>query len=283
MQPVSPEVWVDFERRLDEMGVAAPQRPDYRKWVRFYFDFCHKYGHAVGAAGSRGPFLAKLASKNQSVAQRSQASAAVGLRFQSALEAGAKPPSPAATPITSLPRPPDCQPAALSGDGITGLRQGTPNSPAARPIPRPVPQASAAPARRQESRQRVCAQQQNRLEAPLPDIGLPGTRPARPSVPGHGASWEQEYRDLEAAVLLRNYSPRTLEAYRFWIVRFQAFVRSRRRTDLGTQEVRGFLSDLAVREQGAASTQNQAFNARRFFYRHVLHREFGQLDGVDYD
>jgi integrase len=33
-------------------------------------------------------------------------------------------------------------------------------------------------------------------------------------VPGRGASWEQEYRDLEAAVLLRNYSPRTLEAYR---------------------------------------------------------------------
>jgi site-specific recombinase XerD len=30
----------------------------------------------------------------------------------------------------------------------------------------------------------------------------------------------------------------------------------------------------------AAATQNQAFNALLFFYRHILHREFGQLDGV---
>ena len=55
---------------------------------------------------------------------------------------------------------------------------------------------------------------------------------------------------------------------------------SRPTADVGTQEVRGFLSDLAVREHVAASTQNQAFNALLFFYRHVLHREFGQLDGV---
>ena len=99
-------------------------------------------------------------------------------------------------------------------------------------------------------------------------------------MPGRGASWEQEYRDLEAAILLRNYSPRTLEAYRFWIARFQSFVRSRPTAGLGAQEVRGFLSDLAVREHVAASTQNQAFNALLFFYRHVLRREFGQLDGV---
>jgi hypothetical protein len=95
--------------------------------------------------------------------------------------------------------------------------------------------------------------------APLPDFGLPGTQSARSSVPGRSASWEQEYRDLEAAIFLRNYSPRTLEAYRFWVARFQAFVRSRPTADVGNQEVRGFLSDLAVREHVAASTQNQAF------------------------
>ena len=73
MQPVPLEVLANFERRLDAMRVPPPQRPDYRKWVRFYFDFCHKYGHSTGAPASRGPSLAKLASKNQSVAQRSQA------------------------------------------------------------------------------------------------------------------------------------------------------------------------------------------------------------------
>jgi hypothetical protein len=35
-----------------------------------------------------------------------------------------------------------------------------------------------------------------------------------------------------------------------------------------------------VRQGVAASTQNQAFNALLFFYRHVLGREFGKLEGV---
>lgn len=50
--------------------------------------------------------------------------------------------------------------------------------------------------------------------------------------------------------------------------------------ELGIEEVRGFLSELAVRYHVAASTQNQASNTLLFFYRHILRREFGQLDGV---
>ena len=41
----------------------------------------------------------------------------------------------------------------------------------------------------------------------------------------------------------------------------QAFVRSRPTDQLGSNEVRGFLTELAVRHGVAASTQNQAFNA----------------------
>jgi integron integrase len=44
--------------------------------------------------------------------------------------------------------------------------------------------------------------------------------------------------------------------------------------------VKRFLTDLAVRHSVAGSTQNQAFNALLFFYRHVLRKEFGKLDGV---
>jgi hypothetical protein len=40
---------------------------------RSYLDFCQKHGHPPGAATSLAPFLTKLAAKNQSVAQRSQA------------------------------------------------------------------------------------------------------------------------------------------------------------------------------------------------------------------
>lgn len=37
---------------------------------------------------------------------------------------------------------------------------------------------------------------------------------------------------------------------------------------------------LAVKKQVAASTQNQAFNELLFFFRHVLGKEFGKVDGV---
>jgi hypothetical protein len=106
--------------------------------------------------------------------------------------------------------------------------------------------------------------------------------PTRPLIctPPHGASWEREFRELETEISLRNYSPKTLDTYRFWVTRFQAFVRSRPTTHLSNQEVRGFLSSLALQRRAAASSQNQAFNALLFFFRHVLHRDFGQIDGV---
>ncbi len=37
---------------------------------------------------------------------------------------------------------------------------------------------------------------------------------------------------------------------------------------------------MAVTKKVSASTQNQAFNALLFFYRHVLSREFGKVEGV---
>jgi hypothetical protein len=244
MQPVPPEVWANFERRLDGMRVPPPQRPDYRKWVRFYFDFCHKYGHSTGAPASRGPFLAKLASKNQSVAQRSQASAAVGLLLQLAPEPGATRPPPPATPAGSPRAPLNSQPAVLSGYGDRGLRARAHVPPVPPQTPRPAPPASVPPAARQESPQPACSQQQNGPAPPLPNIAL-SVQAATPSVPGRGASWEQEYRDLEAAILLRNYSPRTLEAYRFWIVRFQSFVRSR------PTAVKGSVNEIVMFSPGA--------------------------------
>ena len=45
-------------------------------------------------------------------------------------------------------------------------------------------------------------------------------------------------------------------------------------------DVKAFLSYLAVKREVAASTQNQAFNALLFFFRHVLKKEFGEIDGV---
>ena len=82
-------------------------------------------------------------------------------------------------------------------------------------------------------------------------------RPARPPALGH-------FSVLEGSIKLRNYSPKTLAAYRLWVGKFQAFVRSGPTDQLGGDEVRGFLTELAVRHGMAASTQNQALNALLF-------------------
>src|ERR1035437_10988533 len=43
MQQVPAEISTAFERRLDRARGPGPQRPDYHKWVRFYFPFCYKH------------------------------------------------------------------------------------------------------------------------------------------------------------------------------------------------------------------------------------------------
>ena len=116
---------------------------------------------------------------------------------------------------------------------------------------------------------------------PSPNTSLaasPGSAPATVPVPGRGTSWEKEYRELEGSIKLRNYSPKTLAAYRLWVGKFQAFVRSRPTDQLGGDEVRAFLTELAVRQGVAASTQNQALAALLFLYRHVLERDLEWLD-----
>ena len=49
---------------------------------------------------------------------------------------------------------------------------------------------------------------------------------------------------------------------------------------MGEKEINEFLTDLAVNQKVAASTQNQAFNALLFLYREVLKQEFGDLGDV---
>jgi len=81
---------------------------------------------------------------------------------------------------------------------------------------------------------------------------------------------------------VRHYSPKTLQTYRGWVQHFQTFLRSKAPEALSAEDVKEFLTSLAVKRKVSSTTQNQAFNAGAFlfFYRHVLKREFGKMDGV---
>ncbi len=89
---------------------------------------------------------------------------------------------------------------------------------------------------------------------------------------------ERKYRLMEVVRRLmveRRYSARTAEAYLAWIRRYIVFHGRRHPRDLGEADVGEFLSDLAVRQRVAASTQNQALAALNFLYASVLRRPLG--------
>ncbi len=85
---------------------------------------------------------------------------------------------------------------------------------------------------------------------------------------------------VRAAIRVRHYSVRTEQAYIGWIRRFIHHHDVRHPDEMGSAEVVEFLSDLAVRGNVAASTQNQALAALVFLYREVLGRELEGLDSA---
>lgn len=90
-----------------------------------------------------------------------------------------------------------------------------------------------------------------------------------------GATKPKKLLDKVRDVLrLKHYSIRTEEAYTGWIVRYILFHNKRHPKDMGAVEIEAFLTHLAVHENVAAATQNQAFNAILFLYRQVLDISF---------
>jgi integron integrase len=110
---------------------------------------------------------------------------------------------------------------------------------------------------------------------PLPPIPLSHlTGPPEP---------ERRFRFLEVVrrkLRERRYSRRTEEAYVHWIRRYIVFHGRRHPSELGPDAVKRFLSDLAVGQQVAASTQNQALQALLFLYGQVLGKPLPRIEGI---
>ena len=89
--------------------------------------------------------------------------------------------------------------------------------------------------------------------------------------------WSAIFNRLRETVRLRNYSKKTFRTYASWINRFAWFVKHKDPDDVVIDDVKNFLTDLAVNRNVAATTQNQAFNALLFLFRHI----FGRPDDFD--
>lgn len=89
------------------------------------------------------------------------------------------------------------------------------------------------------------------------------------------AEWDEVISDLSREIKTRHYSRKTLKAYGDWIRKFQGFLHDKLPEELSDADVKKYLTHLAVNCKVAASTQNQAFNALLFLYRHILKKDFG--------
>ncbi len=100
------------------------------------------------------------------------------------------------------------------------------------------------------------------------------------SQPFAGAPSPRLLDQVREVIRIKHYSIRTEQAYLQWIKRYIIFHSKRHPRTLGADELKAFLSDLAIRGKVSAATQNQALNAILFMYREVLKIKLPWIDDV---
>jgi integron integrase len=103
-----------------------------------------------------------------------------------------------------------------------------------------------------------------------------GVTPALNQADTGAVGWEQR---LIERLRIQHYAWRTEQTYREWAWRLADFVRPRELDAATGEDIKGFLSELAVKGRVSKSTQKQALNALVFLFREGLGREAGDLSG----
>lgn len=90
-------------------------------------------------------------------------------------------------------------------------------------------------------------------------------------------SWQQTTTQMREALRLRHRSLRTEKSYLQWLHAFQGFLAGKPPAEIDSSDVKRFLSHMAVEKNVSASTQNQAFSALLFLFRHVFDRDLAEI------
>jgi hypothetical protein len=93
-------------------------------------------------------------------------------------------------------------------------------------------------------------------------------------------AWDRAIDMLAAEIKVRHCSRKTLKTSADWRRKFLTYLADKPPEDLTSFDVKAYLTHLAVQQRVASSTQNQAFNALLFLFRHVLNKDFGDLRDV---
>jgi hypothetical protein len=100
------------------------------------------------------------------------------------------------------------------------------------------------------------------------------------AVKSDSPEWDAAIAELAAEIKTRHYSRKTLKTYAHWSRQFQRFLKDKPPGSLSSKDVKEYLTFLAVKCSVSASTQNQAFNALLFLFRHALKKDFGDYKDV---
>lgn len=94
------------------------------------------------------------------------------------------------------------------------------------------------------------------------------------------SSWDRVADAVSRLMRLRHMSFRTEKSYLSWLRRFREYMKDMSCAELTEQDLKSFLSYLAVELKVSAATQKVAFNALLFLFRNVLAKEINGLSTV---
>jgi len=208
MIKIPQEILQKFEILLGQNGIPANKHNFFKKWLRYYLDFCQKYKHQSKNIDSLPLFINKLRVKKQSKRQQKQAYDAILIYYK----------------IFNI------HPVWSHKEKSGAVKEKN--------------------------------------------------APYNPITPVKTNPWRSVYKKLSDEIKVRHYSPKTYKAYSTWVGKFQKFVNNKSLKQLSVEDVKKFLTYLAVEQKVSASSQNQAFNALLFFFRNILKKEFGKVEGV---
>lgn len=96
----------------------------------------------------------------------------------------------------------------------------------------------------------------------------------------NNTSWNNVIFNMKEEIRLQNKSLQTEKSYIYWAKKFSKYTCYKTPESVNQDDVKAFLTYLAVEKSVAISTQKQAFNAILFLFRHILDKQILNLDSV---
>jgi hypothetical protein len=246
----------EYVSHLNKMKIPMARFTEYKKWLRYYLDFCDKYLVPDSKSGRVRLFCEKLKEKKQYVGQRKRAAHAVSLYFEMLNRTGVSSHDGNSGPVieaTSL---------AERGQSENDLSQKSDEEVNNRNA---IENDDKPAASRPEQLSPQPTQETFFISDDSPRYSTDATRRSQFIEAGYqersaSPEWDKVLENMAAEIKVRHYSRKTLQTYALWSRQFQRFLKNKPPQELSTADVKEYLTFLAVKCHVAASTQNQAFH-----------------------